>query len=172
VFLLVLLANTGMFHALWQRGETDSDLGSGSGRTELWRRVWPEVAKNIWLGHGAGAFWSPHNISLLAEDWAATSAHNGYLDTVAELGLIGLAVNLTLIAISTRNAWRLLSFPDYREIGCFLLALNCVVLVTNVSESALHDLEYYPMIVFLVSSIFVSHRLSLLSERRALCEGG
>jgi exopolysaccharide production protein ExoQ len=158
--LVAILTNTFAFQQLWARGESGGELNSASGRTELWQKVWPQVSKNLWLGYGVGAFWSPRTINLLAGQWAATSAHNGYLDIVAELGVVGLAVNLVLIFVSSRNAWRLLVFPEYREIGLFLLALNSMVLVINTSESFLHDIEYYPMIVFLVCSIFVSHRLS------------
>jgi exopolysaccharide production protein ExoQ len=157
-----ILANSFAFQQLWKRGESDQELSTASGRTDLWQKVWPQVSKELWLGYGAGAFWSPRTIGLLADHWAATSAHNGYLDIVAELGIVGLAINVMLIVISLRNAWRLSKFPDYHEIGLFLLAFSSMIVLINTSESFLHDIEYYPMIAFLICSIFVSHRLSAL----------
>jgi exopolysaccharide production protein ExoQ len=116
----------------------------------------------LWLGYGFGAFWSPRTVRAMSEQWAPTSAHNGYLDMISELGFAGLAVIFGLIAISWRNARRLLAFPEYHEIGLYLLAFNSMVLVINSAESFLHEIEYYPMIVLLIFSIFVSHTLSPL----------
>ena len=90
---------------------------------------------------------------------------DGYLDIVAELGIAGLAINLMLLFVSWRNAVRLLKFRAYRDLGLFLLAFTFMIVLINASESFLHDIEYYPMIVFLVCSLFVSHRLAAASLR-------
>jgi exopolysaccharide production protein ExoQ len=165
---LAAVVSISSFQQLWKRGESEREMATGSGRIDLWERVWPDVQKHLWLGYGFGAFWSPRTVSAEAETgvgagrWAATSAHNGYLDMVAQLGLVGLVVVLVLLAISSRNAWRLMKYPEYHEIGLTLLALNSAVLAINVGESFLEDIEYFPMIVVLIFSVFVSHRLSVL----------
>jgi O-antigen ligase len=160
--LFGILASGSSFQQVWNRGESEQTRETASGRTELWERVWPDVNKRLWLGYGFGAFWSPRTVSMEAKEWAATSAHNGYLDMVAELGLVGLAAILILVAVSSRNAWRLMNYPEYHEIGLCLLGFNIMVLVINTAESFLHDIENYPMIAFLTFSIFVSHRLSVI----------
>jgi exopolysaccharide production protein ExoQ len=172
VSVLVVAISTSSFQQLWERGESERQIATGSGRMELWERVWPDVQKHLWLGYGFGAFWSPDTVSAEAEaggkagQWAATSAHNAYLDMVAQLGLVGLVVVLVLIGISTRNAWRLMKYHEYYEIGLTLLALNAAVLAINVGESFLEDIEYFPMIALLTFSVFVSHRLSVLHSTR------
>jgi hypothetical protein len=63
----------------------------GNGRAELWRIAWNDVRRHPWLGSGAGTFeqtWLRERpIRAQARD-----AHNLYLETLAELGLPGLAL--------------------------------------------------------------------------------
>jgi hypothetical protein len=64
---------------------------SGSGRSEHWHTAWQEVEAHPWLGSGAGSFdvyWFQHRrVAVTVHD-----AHNLYLETVAELGPVGLAL--------------------------------------------------------------------------------
>jgi Flp pilus assembly protein TadD len=64
---------------------------SGNGRSEYWRVAWKEIASNPFLGGGAGSyerFW--HRDRRTA--YESRNAHNLYLETLAELGPIGLAL--------------------------------------------------------------------------------
>ena len=62
---------------------------SGDGRMLLWREAWAESRAHPWLGSGAGTFqqyWlqhRPHNL------WVR-DAHSLYLETLAELGPVGV----------------------------------------------------------------------------------
>src|SRR5439155_7084085 len=66
---------------------------SGSNRSEYWRVAWREVKDHPWLGGGAGSFqrfWLRHRrLGLPVLD-----AHSLYLETLAELGPVGLALLL------------------------------------------------------------------------------
>jgi hypothetical protein len=78
---------------------------SGSGRTAYWRVAWDMVERAPLLGTGAGSYerwWLqerpvPH---------AARNAHNLYLETLAELGPIGLALLLLALGLPLRAARR------------------------------------------------------------------
>ena len=76
---------------------TGSDLNrrlvnlSGSGRTDYWRVAWRDVADHPLLGSGAGSyerFW----IRYRPNAFYARDAHNLYLEVLAELGPVGLAL--------------------------------------------------------------------------------
>jgi O-antigen ligase/polysaccharide polymerase Wzy-like membrane protein len=71
---------------------------SGSNRSDYWRVAWREVEADPWLGGGAGSFqryWLRHrNANLPVVD-----AHSLYLETLAELGPIGLALLLCVLAV-------------------------------------------------------------------------
>lgn len=70
---------------------------SGSNRSEYWRVAWREYGDHPWLGGGAGSyqrFWLRHR----SEGLPARDAHSLYLETLAELGPLGLALLLCALA--------------------------------------------------------------------------
>jgi O-Antigen ligase len=71
---------------------------SGSGRTDYWRVAWHEFVDHPLLGSGAGSyerFW----VHDRPNAFYARNAHNLYLEVLAELGPVGLA--LLLVALLT-----------------------------------------------------------------------
>ena len=71
---------------------------SGSNRTNYWRVAWHEVEADPWLGGGAGSFqryWLRHRSANLP----VLDAHSLYLETLAELGPVGLALLLCVLAV-------------------------------------------------------------------------
>jgi O-antigen ligase len=70
---------------------------SGSNRSDYWRVAWRQVEAHPWLGGGAGSyqrFWLRHR----AHDLPVRDAHSLYLETLAELGPVGLALLLCALA--------------------------------------------------------------------------
>ena len=161
------LASIPAVQQVWQRGATEEDLESASGRTQLWAAAWPMIEAHLWLGHGLGAFWTPHTVLALSTHWSPTSLHNGYLDSVAELGVVGMALIALCFAISARNAWRLMRRGGDFEIGLSLLVLYASFAVINSFASILEVFNFFPVTAMLVLSFFVSRRLTL----RAASEG-
>jgi hypothetical protein len=77
------------------RGRVDQRLFSfsGNGRIELWRTAWRDYRAHPWLGSGAGTY----ERAWLANPQAGFSvkdAHGLYIETLAELGPIGLVLLL------------------------------------------------------------------------------
>jgi tetratricopeptide (TPR) repeat protein len=71
---------------------------SGNSRSEYWRVAWREYEHRPWLGGGAGSyqrFWLRYRRSALP----VRNAHSLYLETLAELGLLGLALLLGALAV-------------------------------------------------------------------------
>ena len=70
----------------------------GANRPHYWHVAWHEVELNPWLGSGAGTFdryWLLYRpVSSFARD-----AHSLYLETLAELGPIGLALLLVALGL-------------------------------------------------------------------------
>ena len=63
-----------------------------TGRTDLWMDVLSLAADNLWLGVGYGTFWM-ENAGYTLWDiyvWNPNQAHNGYIDVVASIGIVGL----------------------------------------------------------------------------------
>jgi O-Antigen ligase len=71
---------------------------SGSNRSEYWRVAWREWTDHPALGGGAGSFqrfWLRHR----SNDLPVRDAHSLYLETLAELGPLGLALLLCALAV-------------------------------------------------------------------------
>ena len=67
-----------------------------TGRTEIWEFAVDNIAKRPLAGYGYGAFWESvfYGGGADAATWVnrATDAHDGYLNTALESGLVGLAL--------------------------------------------------------------------------------
>ena len=97
-------------------GTTGDDLNSrlfnlsGSGRAENWHTAWQEVTAHPVLGGGAGSyaqFWFQHR----RVDWTMHDAHNLYLETLAEVGPVGLALLLLTLLVPLVAVRRARSSP-------------------------------------------------------------
>jgi tetratricopeptide (TPR) repeat protein len=81
---------------------------SGNGRSEYWRVVGVMILEEPLLGGGAGSF-EAHWFRERSVAFHARDAHNLYLETLAELGPVGLALLLGTLALP------LLALPSARR---------------------------------------------------------
>ncbi|MGE5437125.1 MAG: O-antigen ligase family protein [Syntrophothermus sp.] len=98
VLSVVFLARDILVQILASFGE---DL-TFTGRTDLWADILREANKHLWIGCGFQGFWIVENNDLLAlydrYIWFPNQAHNGYIDILNEVGIIGLALFVGVIA--------------------------------------------------------------------------
>ncbi|HSC91902.1 MAG TPA: O-antigen ligase family protein [Gaiellaceae bacterium] len=95
---------------------------SGNGRADYWRVAWDEVAANPLHGGGAGSYerwWLERRPTA----FAARDAHNLYLESLAELGPLGLALVLVAVAAPLAVAWRARHAPAAVGAGAALAAV-------------------------------------------------
>ena len=69
---------------------------SSNGRAQLWRLAWHSFERKPLLGHGAGTFWQAWAAKPGAT-FKAQDAHDLYLQTLSELGPLGLALLLAFL---------------------------------------------------------------------------
>jgi hypothetical protein len=78
---------------------------SGNGRADLWHAAWRDYVHHPWLGSGAGSYeqwWLQHRpVALKVRD-----AHSLYLETLAELGPLGLVLLLVVVVVPIVAATR------------------------------------------------------------------
>jgi tetratricopeptide (TPR) repeat protein len=78
---------------------------SSNGRIDLWRVAGRELAQHPWLGGGAGSYeqyWHRYRTS----QFEVRDAHSLYLETLAELGPVGLALLALALALPGASALR------------------------------------------------------------------
>lgn len=100
---------------LWNRIGSTVALGRSegvstlTGRLPLWAVVW-EDSKDVQLfGAGYGAFWTTKRTYSLAGmlEWFPRHSHNAYLETIVDLGFIGLLLLILMIVVSLVISLRL-----------------------------------------------------------------
>ena len=82
-------------------------LSTLTGRTELWRAVWPEILQRPIVGHGylASRFLSEEVEGTFA---GAAHTHNGFIEALYNNGLAGLIILVGIHLVIVKNLWRAL----------------------------------------------------------------
>jgi exopolysaccharide production protein ExoQ len=111
-----------------------------TGRVDLWLIVPSYIAQRPWLGYGFAGFWIQDSINVIqiwsTVGWEAPHSHNGWLDIMLELGVVGLALvvfQVVLIIVSGIRAVVEGREPDAQ----YVLLTTFLTLVYNLAESSL-----------------------------------
>jgi exopolysaccharide production protein ExoQ len=105
--LLILLASAGMFLSIVRSSAYDaifgvatigrtSHIGSLTGRVPLWQEILKDVDKRPIIGHGYGGYWTTKRVEDFAKIffWEPPNGHSIYIDSMVEIGNIGLVLLL------------------------------------------------------------------------------
>ncbi|MBT8582837.1 hypothetical protein G6653_08655 [Polynucleobacter paneuropaeus] len=138
IIFLILACFYFNFYSIYDVSDLLYGDGTFTGRTKIWSFVEPYMENNIILGSGYGAFWNLGSSSAsigFGFIEGIIQAHNGYLDVVLEIGLLGLLlVSLYLLTIF----WSILkTSPKNFSYGVLLGATFFFVLLNNLMESSL-----------------------------------
>ena len=129
------------FYAL---SSADRGLGSGaSGRVEAWKWTWDLFVRNPVLGVGFRA----HEFLLKVD----SSSHNGYLATLAEIGMFGFLSVLFLIVRGMHLLWAGSREPGAGFSQSILFGLCVGYLLLAVFERYLINVGNPTSLLFLVS---------------------
>jgi exopolysaccharide production protein ExoQ len=110
-----------------------------SARTFIWNIIKEHIHAAPYLGTGYAAYWtgptpdSPSFVFKYLMYFYPTESHNGYLEVVNDLGLVGLACLLLFVFWFIRYALQLMRFD--RSQAALYLALLFQEMVMNMSES-------------------------------------
>jgi len=166
--LLVLCLNPGAFFEMIGK---DSTL---SGRTGIWDYVIPFIYQRPVLGYGYSAFFSPQNPAALAIAnkmyWYVPEAHNGILEILLGVGLVGLSFCVYLWVRAFR-----LSLRAMRTRGR-AMAITCIsscagILLVGVSEAVLLGGGALSL-VFFATAFFCEQSISRSRQRRPVFQRG
>jgi len=142
-----------------------------TGRTFLWQLMGAEIERHPWFGTGFGGFWvgldGPAGALSRRLDWGPpTQAHNGYIDVVNEIGLVGAAI-LTIVLIS--HTYRCCALYNSKYQLHFPLHFSIIIssLFLNYAESSLIQGTNFWWIILTCSIIEVFNRSrDLVSDKK------
>ncbi len=140
-------------------GGVTNVLGKDSGltgRTQLWSLVWQMIRARSWFGYGYGGFWlgfqGPSAPVWRATGWNPPNAHNGFLDLMLDLGIVGLLIFVPVMVVALRNALALARRGHLLDTAFPLLFL-IFLLVSNITESYLVAYNSLSWVLFVALTI-------------------
>lgn len=82
-----------------------------TGRTLIWSSTWRVIGRQPWFGYGLGGVWTNQSLQPTGEltrliGFRVGHAHNGVLELLLEVGIIGLALYVGVAAIAITRLWR------------------------------------------------------------------
>ena len=151
----LFLSRTAASGLLWeflQRGESERDIQSLSGRLEYWQLAWQKFLERPLIGYGAYAAGRSFVIAGLGED--PGSMHSEYVEILVGTGLLGMvAVVITLLATWW---WLIRSFRNSSlngfENSLAVEALGVLAVVSVRSFFSPNLFWHAPLIFFIVLS--------------------
>lgn len=134
----------------------DSSL---TGRTQLWGLVWQMIRARFWLGYGYGGFWlgfeGPSGPVWLATGWEPPSAHDGFLDLMLDLGVVGLLILVPVLIAALRQGYALAVRGRTLD-AAFPLLFLVFLLISNITESYLVAYNSLSWVLFVAITIQLS----------------
>ncbi|MGL5943336.1 MAG: O-antigen ligase family protein [Waterburya sp.] len=128
-----------------------------TGRVPLWNLlIESRVVERLWLGYGYSGFWQPWQgtdnpaaiIIRLIGDWAV-HAHNGFLDIILSVGLVGFLLFLFCLFYNIGQAIKLV-FSNRTPEAVLPLIIFTFILVGNLSHSTIISPSYVWFLFVLV----------------------
>ncbi len=133
------------------------DLNS---RGPIWTYAIEKGLERPWLGYGYAGFWTSSEADVIYNNtWAGGimregsrfHAHNGFIDTFLQIGLVGLAICMLTFFRSIRDAAMLMTSRQYGLETFWMLQFLVITLLFNVTETR----------TFLASNTFWSLTVSI-----------
>ena len=108
-----------------------------SGRTEIWSAALAAIRQKPWTGFGWGGVWidptrEPTFTIVRQLGFIVFHAHNGPLEILIELGVIGLVLYLTMFFSVMIGGWQLLRIRP--ELGEVVVSYCVLIFVASASE--------------------------------------
>jgi O-antigen ligase len=153
LFLLLafLLVVVGYWESVLEILGKDETL---TGRTGIWAASWQQILQRPWLGFGFKVFWVPGNTPVEVfgiTGWEAPNAHNGYLDLLLDVGVVGLAVFLIGYAVAVWRVWRRYSLGGMDVAGLWSMGFLVSLAVANTTTSTFYG-NYLTWALFIVAA--------------------
>ncbi|GAB2185256.1 O-antigen ligase family protein [Roseibium sp. LAB1] len=130
-----------------------------TGRTFIWAFIVDVISRAPILGQGYASFWATGSDSIAFREApgfveALTQAHNGYLDVLVELGVLGLTLLMLLILASLFSAAKVVSLDRQTAFLCYSLLL--FVICHNALESSWFRAYSLNWIIFMYAALLPS----------------
>ncbi|WP_111928243.1 O-antigen ligase family protein [Clostridium tertium] len=140
-----------------------------TGRLDIWKGVLSIVKLKPVFGYGYGAFWTSNNMYRNYFDayyYDGGHAHNGLLDMVLQVGLVGTILLLIIIYTVARRLSKLEKYklPEFRLCYFFMMYIG----IWSISEPINFGYEYINIFnyILIFTFILLNFRLNKIKEEK------
>jgi exopolysaccharide production protein ExoQ len=125
-----------------------------TGRTDIWAVLLQSVQKHPVLGYGYSAFWTgmvgESGLVYMTIHWYFTYAHNGFLEVLLQVGMIGMAAVALMLLQAAANALVCVRHEDSPGID-WLVGLIFLTLLYNIDEGTMLFTHSLVSVIFVMS---------------------
>jgi O-antigen ligase len=145
--ILILYSVPGIFDAVFGIVGREATL---TGRTDMWADLLKEPINRV-LGKGYHSFWLGPGAERMWEKYYfhPTQAHNGYLETYLNGGLVGVCLLMAMIVSTARRVKEEVLLGD--RFGMLLFSFLVVIVFYNWTEATLGGVNVFWMIVLVAA---------------------
>lgn len=120
------------------------------GRTELWRQLLA-IHTNPIFGVGFESFWLGDRLLIVHQgrSWQPNEAHNGYLETYLNMGLVGVFM-LACVIVATFRKIRVALLQDL-DWGRYRLGLLVAIVFYNATEATFRGLNLVWFVFYIIA---------------------
>lgn len=149
MFISILIINPDLINIFFEITGKDPTF---TGRTEIWALVLSQNVNDLITGVGFQSFWIPEKLSkiILFQYWLPNQSHNGYVDIILEVGLIGLLLFSFVVFLFFRR-------KKIKSSGLWV-SIVIYVLILNFSESTLIRPHHFTNVMFYCAYWTVSYK--------------
>lgn len=139
-----------------------------SGRILIWNDVWVSLVEgNAPWGRGAGT--ATELVSLHFP--AIRGVHNGYLEILADLGVLGLGLFLLQFLVLASFFWRIaVTQPDLTPLAQAGLSAIVIFLTTAAADNAISAYSHFAVFPWLFAGVVIGYRVSTRADRMTVAE--
>ncbi len=146
------------------RGDNMRTLSLINGRVPLWVYVWNDALLHPWLGVGFGSYWTATRLAEVWQSvqWQAPCAHNGFLDEMAQTGLVGVGLFLAFCIAAARDLKRI-ALKSLKLPATLVLWWLALFLLINTIDSIL---QFYFKVPFFFTLAAISSCCAASAQRQ------
>lgn len=124
-------------------GRSEEEAFDLNGRIPLWFESVEYISKRPVFGYGFQGFWTPNRIDDISnsQGWFLNSSHSIYIETTLNLGLLGLALFMSMVATGLITARDSFLFEGRVEM-VFGVCLLTLTLVDGILSSSIGGVSY------------------------------
>jgi len=135
-------------------------------RIPIWTTLLTMSQGKRWLGYGYEGFWSTNlmNVTWLLGGFAPGKAHNGFIDLLLEVGVVGLGIFAICAVVAITRAIKVIARERDLQSEWPLLMLS-LLLIYNLFESDLMVQNGFIWVLFVALSVSTQRAWSLHAAR-------